>query len=83
MFAHRLSLPALRTMAMALLVPILCALAPAWAPADEPPPGAWLKTGRFSTGSEFLTSPIDFSLVNVSAQPDPLRGAGECGARDG
>ena len=30
-------------MAVALLVPILCALAPARAPADEPPPGAWLK----------------------------------------
>jgi len=30
-------------MAVALLVPILCALAPARAPADEPQPGAWLK----------------------------------------
>ena len=43
MVAHRLSLPALRTMAVALLVPILCALAPARVPADEPPPGARLK----------------------------------------
>ena len=69
MFAHRLSLSALRTMAVALLVAILCALAPARAPADEPPPGAWLKTGRFSTGSEFLTSPIDFSFVNEALNP--------------
>jgi porin len=30
-------------MAVALLVPILCALAAAGASADEPPPGAWLK----------------------------------------
>jgi hypothetical protein len=35
MFAHRLSLPVLRTMAVALLVPILCALAPTRTPADE------------------------------------------------
>jgi carbohydrate-selective porin OprB len=28
-----------------------------------------LKTGRFSTGSEFLTSPIDFSFVNEALNP--------------
>ena len=38
-----LSARALRLMAAALLVPILCSLAPAPAPADEPPPGAWPK----------------------------------------
>jgi hypothetical protein len=41
--SHGLSAHALRRTAVALLVPILCALAPARAPADEPPPGAWLK----------------------------------------
>jgi carbohydrate-selective porin OprB len=28
-----------------------------------------LKTGRFSTGSEVLTSPIDFSFVNEALNP--------------
>jgi porin len=28
-----------------------------------------LKTGRFSTGAEFLTSPIDFSFVNEALNP--------------
>jgi porin len=41
--SHGLSARALRPMAAALLGPILCSLAPAPAPADEPPPGAWLK----------------------------------------
>ena len=28
-----------------------------------------VKAGRFSTGSEFLTSPIDFSFVNEALNP--------------
>jgi hypothetical protein len=38
-----LSAHAQRTTAAALLAPILCAVSQAQAPADEPPPGAWLK----------------------------------------
>src|SRR5438034_5879713 len=40
---HGLAPHALRTTTAALLVPILCALAPVQVLADEPPPGAWLK----------------------------------------